>query len=211
MNYDQDTSKETFISTWPDGYKEDFQFYAPDAEMQVSKVIQRYINPSAKCLEIGSGGGYLTTRWLLPNFHDVTCIDVIPRPPFLDNPRVNYIEAADRDFKCTGVADASIDFAFSFGVFCHLTCEAQSEYLRSIYRVLRSGGNALIAFANWPRHNGPDAIKDVCYANKRHADGTCWFYNDIELTKAMVADAGFVDFDDTIPDFRDTLAAFRKP
>ena len=65
---------------------------------------------------------------------------------------VRYIELPDRDYNCTGVEDESIDFAFSFGVFCHLPNSANETYVNSIYKKLKVGGVALLAFADFYRH-----------------------------------------------------------
>lgn len=210
MTYEQDTSSNAFFAAWPGGYQEDFQFYPLGAEALVAAEIARRAHGHHECLEIGPGRGLWTTRYLLPAFARVTCIELFDQPGALASPRLHWLKAGDRDFSCAGVPDSSIDFAFSFGVFCHLSRDAQAAYLRSIYRVLRSGSGALIAFANWPRHGSP-APENRRFANERHAEGTCWFYNDLEMTRTLVSEAGFVDFLDTLPEFRDTLASFRKP
>lgn len=212
MSFDSDTSKEVFCSTWPGGYVENFDKYPKDSELQVVRILARFADPIAHCLEIGPGRGFWTTKYLCKLFHDVICIDVIPKPKREWPSNVFYFQVGDREFNCPGVIFESIDFVFSFGVFCHLTESAIRVYLASLFRVMKPNARALICFANWQRH--PSTPKDESakrFANERHADGTCWFYCDSDLARCMVEDAGFVNFEDTLPEFRDTLAAFRKP
>lgn len=205
----QDTTKAVFREVWPGGYVENFSHYLAGSKEAVLKLLQREARTDGHCLEIGCGRGFWTSH-LAFLFRTVTCLDVIARPSVLDFSNVAYIEVGDRNFTCSGVADCCMDFVFSFGLFCHLSKNAGEEYLRGMARVMRPGARALIAFANWQRH--PTLPKDgQRFANERQFDGATWFYCDVEQAKEMVANAGFVDFQDAIPQFRDTLAIFTKP
>jgi predicted SAM-dependent methyltransferase len=142
--------------------------------------------------------------------------DVLEYAPFC-HPNFRYVEVPDRNFECHSVQPNSVDFVFSFGLFCHLSCDAQRAYLKSIHRVLKPNGSAVICFANFQRHPGLKShnlqrCKNVRLEEPKGPDtDTVWFYNDLEETRNMVAEAGFVDFVDELPAFRDTLASFRKP
>jgi ubiquinone/menaquinone biosynthesis C-methylase UbiE len=47
-----------------------------------------------------------------------------------------------------GIADSSIDFVFSFGVFVHLEFDIIEGYLSEIRRVLKPGGTAVIQYSD---------------------------------------------------------------
>lgn len=207
----KDTSKNDFIKAWPGGYEENFKFHPDGTESMVAGAIAKFSNKNHTCIEIGPGRGLWTKKYLAPSFKRVVCIDVIPRPEALDLDCVEWIEVGDRDFSCSGVESSSIDFAFSFGVFCHLSQSACQAYLHSLFRVLKQGAHALLMFANWKRHPGfnqdPSPQR---FANERHTDGTCWFYCDLDMTRQMTLDAGFSNFVDVYPDFRDTICSIDK-
>jgi SAM-dependent methyltransferase len=208
--FENDISREEFRNTWKGGYIEDFHNYPPEAKEEVLGVLRRYYNPEHICLEIGPGGGFWTHPYLSSAFKKVICVDVIEQPPQLILPNIEWHILEDRDYYLTQIRNESIDFVFCFGVFCHLALDANVEYLKSIYRVLKPEGCALVMFANWPQH-GLTLPNAKQFANKRH-DSTQvnWYYNDIDLTKSAVATAGFKSFENTLPNFRDTLAALKK-
>jgi SAM-dependent methyltransferase len=205
-----DTPSTEFASAWPGGYVESWSGYPPGAEREVAHVLLRFANPTHDCIEIGPGGGFWTRKYLVPLFHHVTCLDVIERPPPLPA-TITYHRVPDQDFSCAPLASASMDFAFSFGVFCHLSAAANQEYLHSLSRVLRPGAHALIALANWPRHPALRDLPDARRYSTQRAEGLCpWFYCDLTMARDM-ADRASLAFEDTLLDFRDTLALFTKP
>jgi ubiquinone/menaquinone biosynthesis C-methylase UbiE len=51
-------------------------------------------------------------------------------------------------FDCKNIQDESIDFAFSFGVFCHLSASACESYLKDVFRVLKKGGTAIFMYSD---------------------------------------------------------------
>jgi len=57
----------------------------------------------------------------------------------------------NQDYSCTGVPDSSINFAFAYNVFCHLSNEAIKEYLESVNRVLRPGGDFVFMLSSYGR------------------------------------------------------------
>src|SRR5688572_5875873 len=132
----KDFSKQFFTQSWgPDGYYENFS-YGVGIDKVCEVALYPFINTITRVLEIGSGGGVFTKR-IIPRVDDLICIDVIPKPQALNG--VQYIELGNQDYYCTGVNDDSIEFAFSYNCFCHLSNEAIREYLKSVNRVLRKG------------------------------------------------------------------------
>ena len=126
--YDHDFTKEQFKAFWPGGYYENFNGigYTPKVFTDVFAVLEPLMNKEHTALELGPGRGRWT-RLLTGAFKHVIAGDVIPRSNGLTGPEfanLTYIELKEHDFYCTGVADSSIDFAFSYGMFCHLSADA---------------------------------------------------------------------------------------
>lgn len=202
-----DASKEGFLATWPGGYRENWVVYGKmsgvSEEEIVSTCIAPFRNQAHTALEIGCGLGFWTDRHLAPYFREVVALDLLADPK-LTSPNVRYIEVPDRDFSCFGVEDESIDFAWSFGVFCHLTLEAQQSYVEAVFRKLRPGGHAALYFANIERRPGT--------ASRENTElQVPWVENDWARTRAMLEAAGFIEIRDMVPHLPDTMAYGRKP
>lgn len=148
-----DFSKAYFQKVWGDqGYVEHFSY-----GVGIQKVFDVCINPFLSddppnlknVLEIGSGGGTFT-ELILPNCQHLTAIDVIKRPQaFEEFKNFTYHELPDKSFDCGPVKARSIDFAFSYNVFCHLSNDAIKTYLKSIYKVLKKGGDLVFMLSNF--------------------------------------------------------------
>lgn len=204
-----DTPKECFVKAWGIGYVEPWGCHGVPLNDFVKMTIAPFCNKEHVALEVGCGRGIWTANCLSPNFKRVVCLDVIPKSDWIAKlPNVEYVELPDRNFSCLGVEDDSIDFVWSYGCFCHLTMDAVREYLRSLFKKAKSGANLVIMFGNWirnPHTKGCD--KDAIYSPEQCP----WFYQDLELVQQAVKEAGFIDFKDMLPDFRDTIAHFKKP
>ena len=202
-----DTPKECFIKQWGTGYVQSWGYALPFADFE-NAALKPFFNKEHVAIEIGCGRGIWTKEHLSPNFKKVICLDVIPRSDWLASlPNVEYVELPDRNFSCYGVEDDSIDFAWSFGCFCHLSMDAVREYLKSLYKKMKIGANAALMFGNWPRHPEHKSLpKDASWSPEQCP----WFYQDLDLVGRAIADAGFVEFRDLLPTFRETMAYFKK-
>jgi len=216
MSFEQDTPRATFLKEWPGRYVETWDAFRnagyKETADDVLRVVDKFARPEMQALEIGIGAGWWTRR-LLEKFSHVTGLDLHDSPPF-EHPKFTYLPVPDRDFTCGPVPDNSIDFVFSFGVFCHLTCEAQTAYLKALHRVLKPSGAGVVLFANGERH--PEFLFNENYANRRvpevkPGDSALWFCNNLATTRVMLNQAGLADFVDEMPNFRDTIGSFRKP
>ena len=205
-----DYTKHQFLSLWPTGYRETFDGYGSHARETVKDAVTSNARGST-CLEIGCGDGYFTKEWLVPLFEKLYAIDLRPSARELSGcPKVTYLEAGDRDYTCSGVPDQSVDFVYSFGCFCHLPVSACASYLKSFRRVMRPGAAAVIMFANWNRHPSLRMMeKPEQYAEENN--GMDWFFNNEQFSRKLIESAGFTNFKDLKPDFRDTLAYFENP
>ncbi len=142
-------SKADFEMIWPGGYTETWA-HEPQARWQVTALLKALGGQDQTALEIGCGSGRWTRELLVPNFKQVICLDVIPRPKELPD-TVRFIELGERDYSCGGLPDASVDFVYSYGVFCHLFESDIQTYLLNIRRVLKPGCRALLMFGKcWP-------------------------------------------------------------
>ena len=118
--------------------------------------IKPYITPETVVLEIGPGRGAWTQTFLKENCRKVYAVDVADpeHTHFWDyvgnDPRVEYIVV--QDLQLAKVPDDSIDFFFSFGVFCHLRPEMCEEYVQSLARKMRKGSQGFLMIADFDKY-----------------------------------------------------------
>lgn len=202
-----DATKTAFLSTWPGGYRENWEVYgrvtgAAEADV-VARCLAPFYNRDHVVLEVGCGLGFWTDRYLAPHFSRVVALDLISRPVFVA-PNIDYIEVPDRNYECFGVADESIDFTWSFGVFCHMTLEACQKYLDAIFRKSKAGARCSLYFSNTTRRPGTATVANT-------EAQVPWVDNDLDRTVAMLQKSGFVDIVDLMPSLPDTMVGCRKP
>lgn len=111
--------------------------------------IAPYVNSAHRALEIGPGGGRWT-RYLL-NFGRLFVVDM--HQEILDElakhfsaPNIVPVRNSGTDFP--GIGPASIDFAFSFGVFVHLDAWIIKAYLESLHSVVTGEANIVIQYSD---------------------------------------------------------------
>jgi SAM-dependent methyltransferase len=141
--------KEDFLSFWGNnGYIETWDGYKYNWSKKIQDFVLNEIGSlkNKDVLEIGCGGGYWT-KFLCENSNKVYAIDLLPQAPF-DADNLIYIENDSVQFDCKSIEDNSIDFAFSFGTFCHLSKSACESYLKDTLRVLKSGGTAILMYSD---------------------------------------------------------------
>jgi SAM-dependent methyltransferase len=134
-------TKEQFQNFWgEDGYYEEFS-WGIGIDRVCEAALYPFLSKSKKVMEIGSGGGTFTDR-IVNNVLHTTAIDVIRMPKrFREYRDFTYVELANEDYSCTGVEDDTFDFVFTYNVFCHLSNSSLKEYLKSVHRVLKRGGD----------------------------------------------------------------------
>lgn len=201
-----------FEQQWPGGYCENNVVYSQQIGITLNQVviagIEPFADPKGVALEIGCGAGYWVKNHLLPRFKTVIGLDVIRHEwarKDIEDDRFTYIQVPVSDWTCHGVEDESVDFVWSFGCFCHLPLLGIPRYVQSAFRVLRPGKNAVMSFSECGRRPGgtpPDQ-------ERMHAPN--WAMNDLENTKRMCAEAGFVNFTDLFPNSKDLIVWVQKP
>jgi SAM-dependent methyltransferase len=203
----KDFDKTFFQTAWGDtGYIEPFSY-----GVGYKKVAEVCINPFASlhkvALEIGPGGGTFTE--LMQNqFYHVFAIDVIRMPPQFElYDFFTYIELPDQDYSCRGVKSSSIDFCFSYNVFCHLSNDALRQYLKAANRVLRKGGNFVFMLSNY-QHTKQFSEREY-YLGDLLPMGH--FYQDLRTLDLIMDKSEWEVVDNNlIPDHRDILIHLKK-
>lgn len=205
-------NKAAFLATWPGGYDENFEVYTPVAglteEEIVNTCLKPFYNPHGTALEIGCGKGYWVRKYLLPNFRRTIGKDVIPRAWVdvgLRADKFIYLEAGERDYNLDTLADNSIDFIWSFGVFCHISCSSILEYLKAAHRVLKVGHQASLYFSDstkrppgeWTSEPDPDQVVG-------------WTENDWQTTVGMLQEAQFTGIEHVLTHGKDTMVIASK-
>jgi SAM-dependent methyltransferase len=201
-------SKKDFVETWGiSGYRENFEVYERQKngteEEVVSKCLSPWFDGRHTALEIGCGGGFWVEKYLCPNFKHVYGLDLLPAATHTA-PNFTYIEVPDKDYTCYTVKDNSIDFVWSFGVFCHLNLLSIQTYLNNVYRVLKSGGHASLYFSNDDRLPNSATVGNP-------TSGILWIKNNLETSTAMLHKAGLVEVTDVMPHIKDTVLHVVKP
>lgn len=155
----------------------DPEVFAPLGYMR-DRFLKPYVRADHNALEIGPGGGRWT-RYLL-DAKTLTIVDF--HQELLDQLKRNYnkknmvfVKNNGNDFP--GVPDGSVNFLFSFGVFVHLDPPLIEAYLSSMRRVLASGANVVLQYA--------DKTKIMAQGNPGFSD------NDPTRMRAMVQAAGY--------------------
>lgn len=129
-----------------------------------SACIRPYITPDTTVLEIGPGRGAWSKAILHRNCRKLYAVDVADpeHTHFWDyvgrDRRAEYIVADD--LSLPGVPDNSIDFFFSFGVFCHLKPEMCEEYLVAMHRKMRPGSRGFLMIADFDKYESCRANAD---------------------------------------------------
>jgi len=179
-------------------------------------VFEPFLGAPSVIVEIGPGGGRFT-EVLLPKCDVLHAVDTSPR--MVDALRARFGE--DRgivyhlaDGKGLGMlADASVDAAFSYGVFVHLQHWDIFNYLRELERVLRPGGKAIIQHSNifselgWNRF-----LYETPRQLNRHKRHDTFVVNSPELMTEFISRAGLepVEMVTNVAK-RDCIALMRKP
>lgn len=125
----------------------------PETFGPLLEVRQRFLDPyfhaHETVLEIGAGGG----RWTqyLVGARRLVVVEYNPESfPYLlrrfPGAPLTLVQTTGAEMRA--VADASIDFVFTFDVFVHLEPEVIGAYLREIERVLRPGGVAVVHYGD---------------------------------------------------------------
>ena len=142
--------------------------------------IRPYINKDTTVLEIGTNGGAWLKRMLNAKFLIGTDVLSPEHTGFYNNlplnKKIKYIQV--NNFSCREIEDDSINYLFSYDVFCHISYSGTEEYLKNLYSKLKKGANCFIMIAD------PDKYQDKEGRSKllKATDCNSWedFINDFD-------------------------------
>lgn len=142
----------SFQKVWKGGYKTGYSNKRNQAGLEVYLANKLSGN---NLLEIGCGGGQWSKFILnLEIFEKIYCIDVLSEEhnefwKYLGKDAqkvVEYIQV--ENFNLDFIEDNSLDYVFSYDVFCHLSFSSIDAYLSSIYKKCKKGAKVLIMYAD---------------------------------------------------------------
>ena len=143
---------DSFKTIWKGGFRTGY------SEKRNQKGIENYLknNMDGKCcLEIGCGGGQWSKYiYELNIFDTMYCIDVLSEEHndfwnYIGNnkkDKINYFQVNDFSLDC--IPDNSLDYVFSYDVFCHISYSGQSEYLKNLYKKCKTNCKIFIMYAD---------------------------------------------------------------
>lgn len=143
---------QSFQSLWQGGFRCGY------SDERNQKGVEDFIRinmckPYTQCLEIGCGGGQWS-KLLYPRVAKLYVVDVLSAEhnqfwQYIGEDvkdKIEYLHV--KDFNLDGIPDNSIDFVFSYDVFCHISLSGLEQYLKSLKRVMKYGSIACIMYAD---------------------------------------------------------------
>ncbi len=205
----QDFDKDFFQRSWgEDGYIEPFS-YGVGYQKVAEVCIEPFVSLDKNALEIGCGGGTFTSL-MLGKFRHLTAIDVIRKPlKFQLFEHFTYMELPDKSFDCSPVVSNRIDYCFTYNLFCHLSNEALTQYLKGVNRVLKKGGDFVFMLANF-EHTKRHVDKPERYS-LGDALPVGHFYQDLRTLDLIMDQSKWeVISRNLLPDHRDIIVHLKK-
>lgn len=142
----------SFKNIWSGGY---FTGYS---EKRNQRGLEEYLSEymvGNTLLEIGCGGGQWSKYiYELDIYEKIYCIDALSET---HNKFWNYLgKSAKRiiqyeevqDFSLNFIDDNSLDYVFSYDVFCHISYSGLESYLSALYKKCKAGSILLIMYAD---------------------------------------------------------------
>lgn len=156
----------TFQDIWEGGY---FTGYSTKRNQ---KGLEEYLRKNLEgktLLEIGCGGGQWT-KFIseLDIFKKIICVDALSAEHnkfwnHLGDKSKNKIEYFQvSDFNLDFLDENSIDYVFSYDVFCHISLSGIEEYLKNLYSKCSDNAKLLIMYAD------PEKYLQSEPENRRH-------------------------------------------
>ena len=112
--------------------------------------IEPYITDNTFALEIGPNGGAWMKKMMKAK--KLVGIDVLSAEyvGFWNNiPKVDKVTYHHvKDFSCDCLEENSIDYLFSYDVFCHISYSGTEEYLKNLHNKLKKGADCFVMIAD---------------------------------------------------------------
>lgn len=154
----------SFQAIWKGGFRTGYN------TKRNQKGIETYLtkNLKGKCLlEIGCGGGQWSKFIYEQNIFDkIYCVDVLSEEhnqfwEYVGNEKKDKIEYFQaKDFSLDFIKENTIDYVFSYDVFCHISYSGQKEYLQNMYNKCKLNCTLFIMYADPRKYfkNEPEHI-----------------------------------------------------
>ena len=198
MNSKLEDEINSFQTIWKGGFKTGY------SEKRNQKGIESYLkqNMDGKCcLEIGCGGGQWSKYiYNLNIFDKLYCIDVLSEEHnqfwnYVGNnkkDKINYFQVTDFSLDC--IPDNSLDYVFSYDVFCHISYSGQSEYLKNLYKKCKTNCKIFIMYADPCKYLGNEP--EHLYHVKAYLPGgeTKEYSSDKELINTALIDCDGIPY-----------------
>jgi SAM-dependent methyltransferase len=160
---------ESFATIWKDGYFEGtptdpmaastYGIVGYHSSLYLAYVccIKPYVRADATVIEIGSGRGAWTKAIADLNPERIYAVDVVT-PEYSGfwnyvGKRKNVEHIIVEDFSLSGIPDASADYFFSFGCFCHLKPDMCVSYIHSLSHKMKPGAHGFLMIADFDKFN----------------------------------------------------------
>jgi SAM-dependent methyltransferase len=163
------------------------------------ELVRPRLRTSKVVLEIGPGKGSWT-RAVLNHFPSGTLIavDRLPleqllrqRCPDAGN-RLKFFQTTHNDYSF--LADRSIDFAFSFGVFVHIPVPEIARILKRLRSKMAPGAEILVHYSNWDKLDmwgWERARVPAWFRDRPHHPKMWWSRNDCATMEKVSTAAGY--------------------
>jgi cyclopropane fatty-acyl-phospholipid synthase-like methyltransferase len=128
----------------------------------LDNVLYKYMDQGKEILEIGPGAGRWT-EYLQPIAKRLVLVDIAPKCIALCKQRFagrdSNIEYRVIDGDIDFIPDNSLDRVWSYDVFVHINPCDTERYIKSISRILRPGGLAVIHHSSWGDYNDASGFR----------------------------------------------------
>jgi len=166
-------------------------------ERRVLGLVDPWLKPGTRALEIGPGGGKWTVQ-LAPKVSSLVVFDVAQAMLERTERRCQDAGVENASFVLgdgnglTGVPDASLHIIFSYDVFVHIALEDTIAYIDDFARTLVPGGIAIVHHAVAETASASDRIEshNDWYRDRSHTLGQ-YYYQSREGLRRAYERAGF--------------------
>lgn len=165
-------------------------------------LLQRYSNPSLSALEIGCGGGRITSdavKWFKHLYATDVSHEMLIKCS--EDVRENNISFHKSDgFTLDEFREGSIDVVYSHDVFVHFSALQVYPYFQETKKILKKGGVGIVSFYNYAVHF--DLFKEMSaklYHQKKYPAHMRVHFITEEIIRIMLKDLGMevVEIDST--------------
>ena len=165
-------------------------------------LLQRYSDPSLSALEIGCGGGRITSdavKWFKHLYATDVSYEMLTK--CREDVRENNISFHQSDgFTLDEFREGSIDTVYSHDVFVHFSALQVYPYFQEAKRILKKGGVGIVSFYNYAVHFG--LFKEMSaklYHQKKYPAHMRVHFITEEIIRIMLKDLGMevVEIDST--------------